>query len=320
MSRSPPDTSFQVAETARALIGRRLGVDLGGTKIAATLLAPDGTVLATRRIATPASYDQTLDAIGALCDTLAERDVPLGMGIPGSVSPTTGLVRNANTVFLNGRDLAGDLAVASGRRVRLANDANCFALSEAVDGAAAGSPSVFGVIIGTGVGGGVVIDGALLSGANGIAGEWGHTPLPWPSAAERGARTCWCGASDCLETWASGPAFERDYGQPGVRAPEIATRAQAGEPAAVAALERYVSRLARGLALICNVLDPHVIVLGGGMSNVDALYAGLPEAMRPYLFTDAVATRIVRHRHGDASGVRGAAWLWPATQATNALQ
>ncbi len=242
---------------------------------------------------------------------LAARDVAIGMGIPGSLSPSSGLVRNANTTFLNGRDLRADLAAASGRRVRLANDANCFALSEAVDGAAAGSPSVFGVIIGTGVGGGVVIDGALVQGANGIAGEWGHTPLPWPNAEERGAHACWCGAVGCMETWTSGPAFERDYGEAGVGAPEIVARAEAGEPSAAAALERYVSRLARGLAAICNVLDPHVIVLGGGLSNVEALYPALPRAMRPYLFTDAVATRIVRHRHGDASGVRGAAWLWP---------
>ena len=289
----------------------RLGVDLGGTKIAAALIGPDGAMLEQRRIPNPGSYDAILAAIRDLCDDLAGRETPLGMGIPGSVSPATGLVRNANTTFLNGRDLRADLAAACGRAVRLANDANCFALSEASDGAAAGAPTVFGVILGTGVGGGVVNGGALMEGAGGVGGEWGHTPLPWADADERAAHACWCGLRGCLETWVSGPGFERDYGAAGVRAPEIAARASAGEPQAVAALHRYVSRLARGLAVVCNILDPHVVVLGGGMSNVEALYAALPAAMRPYLFTDQVATRLVRHRHGDASGVRGAAWLWP---------
>ena len=288
-----------------------LGVDLGGTKIAAALLRSDGAVVLQRRMPNPGAYAQLLEVVRDLCDGLADRDVPLGMGIPGSVSPTTGLVRNANSTFINGKDLAADVAAATGRRVRLANDANCFALSEAVDGAGAGAPSLFGVIIGTGVGGGVVVDGKLLIGAGGIGGEWGHTPLPWPTAEEtRQGRTCWCGRRDCLETWVSGPALEGDYGK-GVRAPEIVARAAAGDPEAEAALDRYVSRLARGLAVICNVLDPHVIVLGGGLSNVDRLYEALPAAMRPYLFTDSPANRIVRHRHGDASGVRGAAWLWP---------
>ena len=287
----------------------RLGIDLGGTKIAAALLGPDGRVREERRTANPGAYDPLIATLRDLCDALAPRETPLGMGIPGSVSPTSGLVRNANSTFLNGRDLAADVAAATGRPVRLANDANCFALSEATDGAAAGSPSVFGVIIGTGVGGGLVIDGALVPGAGGVAGEWGHVPLPW-SGADEPPRTCWCGLRDCMEQWASGPAFERDYGQPGVRAPEIVARAQGGEAPAQAALDRYVSRLARGLAVICNVLDPHTVVLGGGLSNVDHLYAALPAAMRPFQFTDHPANRIVRHRHGDASGVRGAAWLW----------
>ena len=260
----------------------------------------------------PGAYEPLVAAVRELCDGLAGPEVALGMGIPGSVSPSTGLVRNCNSTFINGRDLAADLASATGREVRLANDANCFALSEAVDGAGAGSPSVFGVIIGTGVGGGLVVDGALVEGAGGVAGEWGHIPLPWPTSDEHGeGRTCWCGLRDCMEVWTSGPAFERDYGEAELRAPEIVRRAQAGDPAAQAALGRYVSRLARGLAVICNVLDPQTIVLGGGMSNIEPLYAALPAAMRPFLFTDHPAVRIVRNRHGDASGVRGAAWLWP---------
>jgi fructokinase len=289
----------------------RLGVDLGGTKIAAALLGPDGVVIEERRTPNPGAYEPLLAAVRDLCDGLSGREVAIGMGIPGSISPTTGLVRNCNSTFVNGRDLAADLALATGRRVRIANDANCFALSEAVDGAAAGSPSVFGVIIGTGVGGGIVVDGALVDGAGGIGGEWGHIPLPWPDTEEHHGRACWCGLRNCMETWASGPALERDYGQDGVRAPEIVSRALAGDMGARAALDRYVSRLARGLAVICNVLDPHVIVLGGGMSNVDHLYEALPAAMRPYLFTDQPANRLVKNRHGDASGVRGAAWLWP---------
>jgi fructokinase len=252
-----------------------------------------------------------LGAVRDLCDGLAPRSTPLGMGMPGSISPSTGLVRNCNSTFVNGRDLARDLTDATGRPVRLANDANCFALSEASDGAAAGAASVFGVIIGSGVGGGLVLDGRILNGAGGVAGEWGHIPLPWRQDDDGEPRTCWCGLTDCMETWVSGRAFERDYGgQAG--APEIVERARGGEPAARAALERYISRLARGLAVICNVVDPEAIVLGGGMSNVDELYVALPDAMRPYLFTDQPANRILRNRHGDASGVRGAAWLWPA--------
>ncbi len=289
----------------------RLGVDLGGTKIAAALLRADGTSLEERRIANPGAYSPMLLALRDLCDGLVGREVALGMGIPGSISPTTGLVRNSNSTFINGRDLRADVAAAVGRRVRIANDANCFALSEAMDGTGVGSPSVFGVIIGTGVGGGIVINGALVGGAGGVGGEWGHIPLPWPQSSESAGRTCWCGLDNCLETWVSGPAFERDFGGAGVRAPEIVARASAGDLAAAAALDRYISRLGRGLALISNVLDPHTIVLGGGMSNVEALYAALPAAMRPFQCTDQPANRVGRNRHGDASGVRGAAWLWP---------
>ncbi len=289
----------------------RLGVDLGGTKIAAAVLGPNGELVKEARTANPGAYDTLITTLRDMCDGLVGREVPLGMGTPGSISPTTGLIRNSNSTYINGRDFARDLTSALGRRVRLANDANCFALSEAVDGAAAGAPSVFGVIIGTGVGGGLAVDGKLLEGAGGIAGEWGHIPLPWPTSEDKLGRKCWCGLWDCMELWAAGTALEADYGAAGVRAPEIVARARSGEPAAAAALERYISRLARGLAVICNVVDPHVIVLGGGMSNVDELYERLPEAMAPYLFTDRPANRIVRNRHGDASGVRGAAWLWP---------
>jgi fructokinase len=290
----------------------RLGVDLGGTKVSAALLSREGAVLARERVPNPGVYDGLLVAIRDLCDATAPRAVPLGIGIPGSISPATGLVRNCNSTFVNGRDLAADLTAATGRHVRLANDANCFALSEATDGAAADANCVFGVIIGTGVGGGVVVDGRLVNGAGGIAGEWGHIPLPWPAASETPGLGCWCGLHGCMETWVSGVALERDYGQPGIRVPEIAARAQDGEPGARAALDRYVSRLGRGLALICNVLDPEVIVLGGGVSNLELLYDALPGVMRPYLFTDHPANRVVRNHHGDDSGVRGAAWLWPA--------
>ena len=311
LDRNPVGSAKSADEPVSAPAALTLGVDLGGTKIAAALLRADGEVMHERRTPNPRAYGPLLSAVRELCDGLAERQVALGMGIPGSVSPTTGLVRNCNSTFVNGRDLAADLAAATGRRVRLANDANCFALSEASDGAGAGAASVFGVIIGTGVGGGLVSGGRLLEGAGGVGGEWGHIPLPWPTPEESSqARTCWCGLRDCMEVWVSGPALERDYGG-GVGAPEIVARAGAGDREAGAALQRYVSRLGRGLAVICNVLDPHVIVLGGGMSNVDRLYEALPGAMRPYLFTDSPANRIVRHRHGDASGVRGAAWLWP---------
>jgi fructokinase len=298
------------SDTSTAHGHLRLGIDLGGTKIAAAVLGDYGRVVEERRTPNPGNYAEVLTTVRDLCDGMVDRSVDIGMGIPGSISPSTGLVRNCNSTFINGRDFSADLAEATGRRVRLANDANCFALSEAFDGAAAGSPSVFGVIIGTGVGGGLVLGGELVHGAGGVAGEWGHIPLPWAESDEHKPERCWCGQRDCMELWASGPAFEADYGQ-GVRAPEIVARARAGEAAAVAALDRYVSRLGRGLAVICNLFDPHAIVLGGGMSNVDELYERLPAAMQPFLFTDQSANKILRNKHGDSSGVRGAAWLWP---------
>jgi len=303
MSTSAPPLTGQV-ETAI-----RLGVDFGGTKIAAATLDGGGRVLETRRVDNPGGYDAAVAAVRDLVDALSPPGTPIGLGGPGSPSPVTGLIRNANSTWLNGRNFGADLEAATGRPVRLANDANCFALSEATDGAAAGAKVVFGVIIGTGVGGGIVVDGKLVAGAGGVAAEWGHIPLPWMQPDEYPGPRCWCGLHGCMETWASGPALERDYGQ-GVRAPEIVARARSGEADARAALTRYVSRLGRGLAVICNVLDPDVIVLGGGMSNVEELYAELPAAIAPFLFTDQPETRVVRNRHGDASGVRGAAWLW----------
>ncbi len=291
----------------------RLGIDLGGTKIEAALLDGAGAVAWRERTPTPRDYDGVLRALRELADAAAPGGTPMGVGIPGSLSPATGLVRGANTTFLNGRDLRGDLEAATGRPVRVANDADCFALSEATDGAGAGAPIVFGVILGTGCGGGVVVDGRLLPGAGGFAGEWGHTPLPWSAPDEHPGPRCWCGRPGCMEQWVSGPAFERDDGR-GLKAAEIAARAAAGEPQAAASLARYVSRLARGLAVVCDVIDPAVIVLGGGMSRTDALYPAVEQALGPQVFTDAPVARVVRNRHGDSSGVRGAAWLWPPAE------
>ena len=242
------------------------------------------------------------------------RNSTVGIGMPGSLSPRTGLMRNANSVWMNGMPFKEDVERALGREVRLENDANCFALSEAVDGAGAGAEVVFGVIIGTGCGGGVVVRGRTVEGRNRIGGEWGHTPLPWPSAEERGAHTCWCGRVDCLETWVSGTAFWQDYERAtGSKLPgdEIVARMRGGEAEAKAAFDRYVHRLGRALAVIGDILDPDVIVLGGGMSNTDELYAALPPVTAHYIFSDVFETKIVQAKHGDSSGVRGAAWLWP---------
>ncbi len=295
----------------------RLGLDLGGTKIAGALLAPDGSQMDARRTPTPAAYDDLLRALRDFADAMAPRETPLGMGMPGSISPSSGKVRNANLQYLNGRDFAADLRLSTGRQVRLANDADCFTLSEAVDGAAAGARVAFGVILGTGVGGGVTIDGQLVPGAGGVAGEWGHIPLPWPTPQEIPGPACWCGLHGCLEQWVSGKGFEaRHHAAPGadrdLSAPQIVALAAEGDAAAAQALDDYVHRLGRGLAVICNVIDPAVIVLGGGMSNVEALYARLPTAIAPWVFTDRVVARVVRNRWGDASGLRGAAWLWSA--------
>jgi fructokinase len=295
----------------------RIGIDLGGTKIEGIAIDDDGTERLRRRIAAPREdYARTLLALSSLVHDL-ERDCgargTIGVGIPGTVSPATGLIKNSNSTWLNGRPLAADLPRLLDRPVRFANDANCFALSEATDGAAAGYGVVFGVIIGTGTGGGVVIDGTVLVGANAIGGEWGHNPLPAARGDESPGPPCYCGRSGCIETFLSGPALERDYAATeaaAVTAQEIAARATHGDPLADAALARYEHRLARALASIINVLDPHVIVLGGGLSNIERLYRNVPKLWGPHIFSDAVATRLVRAIHGDSSGVRGAAWLW----------
>jgi fructokinase len=300
----------------------RIGIDLGGTKIEAIALDDTGATLARRRLDTPRDdYHATLRAIADLVAAMeSETGVrgSVGVGTPGSLSPFTGRMRNANSTWLNDRPLDRDLATALGRAVRLANDADCFALSEATDGAAAGARSVFGVIIGTGTGAGVVIHGRLLAGPNAIAGEWGHNPLPWPQPDELPGPPCYCGKRGCIETFASGPGLAADFaratGRP-LTAVDIAAAAEAGDPQARAALARHADRLARGLAGVINILDPQVIVLGGGLSNLAHLYQVLPPLITPWLFCDGLATRLVPPVHGDSSGVRGASWLWAATGA-----
>jgi fructokinase len=325
----------------------RIGVDLGGTKIEAIAITDNGHEHARCRVQTPrGDYDGTLAAVVDLVSRIEQETGgrgTVGIGIPGAVSPATQLIKNANSTWLIGRPLADDLARLLGRPVRLANDANCFALSEATDGAAAGADVVFGVILGTGTGAGIVVHGRVLTGVNAIAGEWGHNPLPAPKDDERPGPLCYCGRYGCVETFLSGPGLVRDYDE---RAPDVArsfsasardpfsqatadapklyakaegshydaqavvARALAAEPAALAALERYEERLARALATVVNILDPDVIVLGGGLSNIDRLYESVPRLWTPHVFSDRVVTRVVRARHGDSSGVRGAAWLW----------
>jgi fructokinase len=295
----------------------RIGIDLGGTKIEGVALDLVGDELARLRVPTPRSYTITLETLVRLVHDLeaaAGDRGTVGIGIPGAVSPVTGLVKNANSVWLIGQPLISDLEERLGRPVRVMNDADCFALSEASDGAAAGAASVFGVILGTGVGGGIVINGHCLQGPNLIAGEWGHNPLPWPTDAEYLGPPCYCGKQGCIETWLSGPGFEREYAAASGTtrtAREIVEAAARGEREASAALSRYHDRLARALASVINVLDPHVIVLGGGMSNTPGLAETVQPLLSRWVFSDRVETRVVRHVHGDSSGVRGAAWLWP---------
>ena len=299
----------------------RLGIDLGGTKIEIGAVAANGTELARTRVPTPRDdYDGTLAAVAALV-AATERElrvVPgaatVGIGTPGSLSRATGLLRGSNSVCLNGRPLRADLEARLARPVRISNDANCFALSEAADGAGAGARVVFGVILGTGVGGGIVVDGRVQGGANAIAGEWGHNPLPWPRDDERPGPACWCGHTGCIETWLSGPGFAADHARTtgqALAAARIAAAAEQGDAACAASLARYAERLARALAHVVNIVDPDVIVLGGGLSNVDALYTAVPAQWGRYVFSDRVETRLARHAHGDSSGVRGAARLWP---------
>ena len=296
----------------------RIGIDLGGTKIEAVALADESVVASRRRISTPREYDGTLEAIARLVAELEEeagRTGSIGVGIPGVVTRATGLVKNANSTWLNGRPLQADIERRLARPVRIANDANCFTLSEAIDGAGEGSPTVFGVILGTGVGGGIAIGRRILDGPNQVAGEWGHNPLPWMTDEERTqAPPCYCGKTGCVETWLSGPGFERDAAHLGGTprsAPEVVAAAAAGDSCALHALRRYEDRLARGLAGVINLLDPDVIVLGGGMSNLPDLAQSVRSLLPVYVFSDGVLTQVVRNRHGDSSGVLGAAWLWP---------
>ena len=296
----------------------RIGVDFGGSKIEAAALGADGAIAVRHRLPNPGAYDLALATVRTLVERVAAETgagpVPVGVAIPGSVSPRTGLMRNANSQWLNGRPFGAHLAATLGREVRLENDANCFALSEAVDGAGAGAGVVFGGILGTGCGGGVIVGGKVIEGANGVAGEWGHTPLPWAGEGEHPGPACWCGRKGCMETWVSGTGFEADFvhagGEP-MDAQDIVAQARDGDAAAQAALTRYIDRLGRGLALVCDILDPDVIVLGGGMSNTDEIYDRVPEIVGRHAFSDVFVTRIVKAVHGDSSGVRGAAWLWP---------
>lgn len=297
----------------------RIGIDLGGTKISAIGLGADDQVLVTRRVPAPRDdYTATLDALKNLVTDIEDElalSGTVGIGTPGSISPHTSVMQNANSVWLNGQPLHTDLGRRLGRPIRLANDANCFALSEATDGAARAAHSVFGVILGTGCGGGVVIDGACVVGPRAIGGEWGHNPLPWCTAEEYPGPECWCGRSGCIESWLSGPALARDHlchtGQR-LTPEQIVAHAAGGDSPAIATLERHTDRLARSLAMVINMLDPEVIVMGGGLSNMEQIYRDVPARLGAYVFADHCDVNIVPPVHGDDSGVRGAARLWDA--------
>ena len=314
----PKDAQRAGLETAGTTGARvRIGVDLGGTKIEAIALSAVGAELARQRIQAPrGSYDDTVAAVAGLVRGLEAGvggPASVGIGIPGAPSRKTGLIKNANSTWLIGHPFQRDIEAALGRPVKLENDANCFAVSEAVDGAGAGRAVVFGVILGTGVGGGIAVEGRCLSGANAIAGEWGHNPLPAPADDERPGPRCYCGRFGCIESFLSGPALERQYAAiagTAAKGSEIAERAAAGEAAAGEALARYEQRLARALAVVINILDPDAIVLGGGVSNITRLYESVPRLWLPHVFSDAVDTALLPPVHGDSSGVRGAAWLW----------
>jgi fructokinase len=294
----------------------RIGIDLGGTKTEIIALDEAGGELLRRRVASPRDdYPATLSLIVRLVEEtegqLGQRAV-IGIGTPGAISPATGLLRNSNSTWLNGKPLLHDLTELLQRDVRIENDANCFALSEAVDGAGAGHRVVFGVILGTGVGGGIVVDGALISGPNRIAGEWGHNPLPWADDSERPGPPCYCGKRGCIETFLSGPGFAADHAAATgtlLDGAQIMEAARQGELCSLASVERYEQRLARALAHVINLLDPDAIVLGGGMSNVPRWYETVPRLWQAWVFSDRVDTLLLRNRHGDSSGVRGAAWL-----------
>lgn len=300
----------------------RVGIDLGGTKIEGIALDVGGNALGRTRIPTPrGDYEGTIEAIASLVHDFERqhgRRATVGVGLPGAVSPATGLVKNANSTWLIGRPFPADLSARLGREVRFQNDANCFVLSEATDGAAAGAHVVFGVIVGTGTGGGIAVGGRVLAGANAIAGEWGHNPLPWPDPADGDwpGPLCYCGRSGCIETFLSGPGLEREIEASCGRrlaVAELAALADAGDRTADRCLARYERRMARALASVINVLDPDVIVLGGGVSNIDRLYTRVPDLWTRFVFSDRVDTQLVKAVHGDSSGVRGAAWLWPQT-------
>ena len=295
----------------------RIGIDLGGTKTEAVVMRPDGSLAARQRLATPGAYAACLNQI---CDLVARLEAEwgpcrIGLGHPGSLNPTTGLMRNANSVWLNGQALKQDLEARLQREVRTANDADCFALSEARDGAGAGAETVFGVILGTGVGGGLVIRGNLHAGASSKAGEWGHNPLPWPDANEYPGPDCWCGKRGCLETWLSGPGLARDHLQTSGETREAADILSASDAPALATQTRHADRLARGLAHVVNLIDPDMIVLGGGVSNTPGLPDRVEIALSRLVFADGIITPVKRHEHGDSSGFRGAAWLWPSEPA-----
>lgn len=296
----------------------RIGIDLGGSKIEAIALDVDGKILYQQRTATPAGdYEATLTSITALV-TEAEKQIggqaSLGIGTPGSISTAHGVMRNANSTCLNGMPLKQDLEQRMNRPIHFANDADCFALSEAIDGAGQGAKTVFGAILGTGVGGGIVINKQLLSGINSIAGEWGHNPLPWIQSNELPGPICYCGKQGCIETFLSGPGLSLDYQKSSgetLNAEEIAIKAESGDALAECCLSRYEDRLCRALSGVINLLDPDIIVLGGGLSNLSRLYENIPRKWQEYIFSDQVSTRLVPPIHGDSSGVRGAAWLWP---------
>ncbi|MFP6774665.1 MAG: ROK family protein [Alphaproteobacteria bacterium] len=297
----------------------RIGIDLGGTKIEALVLGDDGSELSRQRVPTPKGDYQSIvmairDLVGEVMTGRGGEDIPVGVTIPGTISPATGLIKNANSTCLIGQRFDSDLADALGRSVRLANDANCFTLSEASDGAAKGAGSVFGVIIGTGTGGGIVVGGRLHEGPNLIAGEWGHAPLPWPDDDERPGPPCYCGNMGCIETFLSGPGLSRDFKAAtgmDLKAHEVADLAAGGDGQAEACMARYERRLAKSLAMVICILDPEVIVMGGGVSNIDRLYDNVPGLWGEYAFSDQLSTTLVKAKHGDSSGVRGAAWLWP---------
>ena len=297
-----------------SIANTRIGVDLGGTKIEAVALSSEGAIVWRERVATPKlSADTIYDAISGLverCEATLGVTATVGIGTPGSLSPRTGLLRGSNTVVLNGQPVKQALEARLKREVRIANDANCFALSEAVDGAGTGAAIVFGVILGTGVGGGVVVNGQVVNGLHAIGGEWGHNPLPWPAADELPGTRCYCGKPGCIETWLSGPGIASHFADGSVATGEIVKRAEAGDATAEAYLQRVEDRLARALATIINVTDPDVIVLGGGVSNISRLYDNVPNLLPRYVFSEFVETKIAPNVHGDSSGVRGAAWLW----------